>query len=212
MRWQHDLWINIIRAALGDTPNIVPLDYHLAFKNPCVSRYGATSPHLLKWVDTWNDGKPYEQQIKPFGFLMAFTARSGPLAKPKNPEVVDPTQRGRPPKLQKIKPIAPFDLDNMSAVSKAFDRDTGKAVCRDELKTYEEALAQFHLSTEDKFLNGDFVNVGETRRRHIVVSDLGLIGKEANKVGSSGEADPIAMAQVSYGNTEQLINQSKCKL
>lgn len=39
IRWQHDLWINIIRAALGDTPRIVYLDYHPAFQNPCVSRY-----------------------------------------------------------------------------------------------------------------------------------------------------------------------------
>jgi len=208
LRWQHDLWINIIHAALGDTPNIVPLDYHPAFKNPCVSRYGATSPHLLKWVDKWNDGKPYEQQIKPFGFLMSFTARSGPLAKLKAPEIVDPSQRGRPPKPQKTKPIAPFDLDNMSAVSKAFDRDTGDAASRCELKTYEEALAQFHLSTEDKFLNGNFVDVGETKRRHIVVSDIGLIGKEANKVGASGEADPVAVAQKLYGRYDNIVDST----
>ena len=199
IRWQHDLWINIIRAYLGDTPNVVRLDYHPAFRNPCVSRYGATSPHLLKWVEKWNAGKPYEQQIKPFGFLMSFTARSGPLAKPKTPEIVDPSQRGRPPKPKQIKPIAPFDLDSTSAVSNAFDRDTGEAICLGELKTYEEALAQFHLSTEDKFLNGDFVNIGETRRRHIFAACFGLIGKEANKVGASGEADPVAVAQASYG-------------
>lgn len=130
---------------------------------------------------------------------MSFTARTGVLGKSQAPEIVDPSQRGRPLKPKQIKPIAPFDLDNKSAVSKAFDRDTGDAVCRDELKTYEEALAQFHLSTEDKFLNGDFVDVGEIRRRHIVVSNVGLIGKEANKVGASGEADPVVVAQASYG-------------
>lgn len=138
---------------------------------------------------------------------MSFTARSGPLTKRKNPETVDPTQRGRPTKPIKIKPIAPFDLDSTSAVSKAFDRDTGDTVCRDELKTYEEALAQFHLSTEDKFLNGNFVDVGETKRRHVVVSNVGLIGKEANKVGASGEADPVAMAQASYEATNKIAFQ-----
>ena len=60
----------------------------------------------------------------------------------------------------------------------------------DALKTYAEALAQFHLSTEDKFENGDFTDIGATRRRHVYVESVGMIGKEANKVGAGGEADP----------------------
>jgi len=68
-------------------------------------------------------------------------------------------------------------------------------------------LAQFHLSTEDKFLNGDFGDQGETRRRHIRVQRVGLIGKEANKVGASGEADPVMKAQASYGTAKQPTHQ-----
>lgn len=53
-------------------------------------------------------------------------------------------------------------------------------------------LAQFHLRIGDKFENGDFADVGETRRRQILVESVGLIGKESNKVGASGEVDPIS--------------------
>ncbi|MGR3290395.1 MAG: hypothetical protein ACU0C9_04275 [Paracoccaceae bacterium] len=199
-RWQHDLWIKIIEAAMGPNPNQVSLDYHPAFSTPCMSRYGATSPNLLKWVETWNADKPYWEQIKPFGFMTSFTARSGPLEDRGEPSLVDPNRRGRPNKTEVPKPIAPFERNPETAVRLAFDRITGKPVQTSRLKTYAEALAQFHLSTEDKFENGDFWDVGETQRRHIHVDSVGLIGKEANKVGDSGQADPCVSAQAMYGS------------
>jgi len=200
-RWQHDLWIKIIEAALGTHPDQVKCNYHQAFQNPCLSRYGATSPKLLKWVDTWNGGRPYTDQIKPFGFLSSFTAKSGLLLETKPYEIVDPSRRGRPEKIQIPKPIAPYERDSQLAVSRAFDRATGRPVKASELKTYAEALAQFHLSTEDKFENADFTDFGETQRRHIHVENVALIGKEANKVGSGGEADPVVPAQSNYGSS-----------
>ncbi len=68
---------------------------------------------------------------------------------------------------------------------------TGEPVRADQLKTYAEVLAQYHLSSEDKFENGDFMDRGKTRRRHIRADNVTLIGKEANKVGDSGEAHPL---------------------
>jgi len=75
-------------------------------------------------------------------------------------------------------------------VEQAFCRETGTHVPVDALKTYAEVLAQFHLSTENKFENGGFNDTGQTLRRHILVASVGLIGKEANKVGENGEDDP----------------------
>ena len=40
------------------------LDWHPALQSPAVSRYTASSPHLLGWLNSWNAGKPYEEQIK----------------------------------------------------------------------------------------------------------------------------------------------------
>ena len=51
-RWQYDLWYMIIRAALDGHPDQVDLSYHDALKRPAVSRYGATTPALLKWFDS----------------------------------------------------------------------------------------------------------------------------------------------------------------
>ena len=101
---------------------------------------------------------------------------------------------GRPHKRAEPKPIAPYDSDPIAAVSKVFDRVTGKPVDPSQLKTYAEALAQYHLSPESKFENGRFLDRGRTERRHIVATEFVLIGKEANMVGESGEAVPIVAA------------------
>jgi len=60
--------------------------------------------------------------------------------------------------------------------------------------TYADVLAQYHLSPEHKFENGDHLDRGRTERRHIHATGFVWIGKEANQVGESGEADPIRSA------------------
>ena len=47
--------------------------------------------------------------------------------------------------------------------------------------TYTEALAQYHLRPESKFLNGDYCERGRTERRHVVATQIVHIGKESNK-------------------------------
>jgi hypothetical protein len=47
------------------------------------------------------------------------------------------------------------------------------------------------LSSEGKFENGQFLDHGRTERRHIVATYFILIGKEANRIGDSGETDPV---------------------
>lgn len=103
---------------------------------------------------------------------------------------VDPTKRGRPSKAPDPKPIAPFEADPAKAVAEAFDRVTGEAIRPGQLKTYAEALFNYHLSSEDKFENGEFLDRGKTARRHVRAAQVRLIGKEANKVEASGYANP----------------------
>jgi hypothetical protein len=147
---------------------------------------------LLAWLDQHNAGRAYEDQIRPFGFLLVFTAQSGVLADFPDLEscLVDGPRRGRPPKGEELKPIAPFDSDPARALWKVFECLTGQPVHAENLKTYAEVLAQYHLSSEDKFENGQFLDRGRTERRHVVATEFVLIGKEANRVGESGEADP----------------------
>jgi hypothetical protein len=89
------------------------------------------------------------------------------------------SQKGN--QLVSIKPVAPFEKDPKRVAKIAFDRLTGLAVSPKQLKTYQEALAQYHLHPEDKFLNGDYLNRGTTSRRHILATEIQYIGKESNK-------------------------------
>lgn len=193
-RWHHDLWVKIIQGAIDNVTDKVLLNWHSALSRPAAMRYSASSPQLLAWLDKWNAGKPYEQQIRPFGFMISYTARTGVFAEPPGASLVDTPVRGRPRKHHTPKPIAPYSRNQGRAVETVFDRLTGAPVAAEKLKTYQEALAQYHLSCEGKFANGEFLDSGRTIRRHVVATQLVLIGKEANRIGDSGEADPIAEA------------------
>ena len=129
-------------------------------------------------------------------------AKSGVLAAYPNLDscVVDAPQRGRPAKCEDPKnPIAPFDSDPARALTKVFDRLTGEAIHAEQLKTYADVLVQYHLSPECKFANGDHLDRGRTERRHVVGTGIVWIGKEANQIGESGEADPIVNAVQVFG-------------
>jgi hypothetical protein len=138
--------------------------------------------------------------VKPFNFLNAFQARlqlhlsdADQLAIPK---------RGRPRKQSLIKPVGPFDKNMRKAAQFAFDRETGNSVSTDSLMTYAEALAQYHLRPEAKFLNGDFFDRGRTERRHVFASQIIHIGKQANKWEERYFLGEDEDAEIEYGVDE----------
>lgn len=124
-------------------------------------------------------------------------ARSGVFAEPLHLEtcVVDEVKRGRPPKGADLKPIAPFHSDSGMASPNVFDRITREPIGPERLKTYVEVLCRYHLSSEDKFDNGRFLDRGRRKRRRVVASGIVLIGKEANRVVSS-RFDPYTAHQI----------------
>ena len=196
-RWQYDLWYMIIRAALDGHPDQVDLSYHDALKRPAVSRYGATTPTLLKWFEAFNAGRVYPEQVKPFNFLNAYHARA-------QFELPDAEQwakanRGRPKKQSDVKPVSPFNKNIREAAKAAFDRESGKPVAASLLMTYTEAVAQYHLRPESKFLNGDFCDRGRTERRHVVATQILHIGKEANKWEEQYFLGEDEDAEIEYG-------------
>jgi hypothetical protein len=69
----------------------------------------------------------------------------------------------------------------------------------DSLITYSEALAQYHLRPEAKFLNGDFFHRGRTERRHVIATQILHIGKEANKWEEQYFLGPDDDAEIEYG-------------
>lgn len=178
-RWHCDLWIEVVKAGLGQKPEMPRLDFHLAMNAPAVSRYGATAPELLRWFNHHNAKRPYQDQVKPFGFLLALRARQDWRS---NDAVIAQRRRGRSPKIELPKPVALFERDLAKVSAMAFDRESGQPVPADDLQTYLEAVAQYHLHPESKFLGGNHLDRGTTRRRHIQAVGIRHIGKEANEL------------------------------
>ena len=188
--WQHDHWWLIVTAALYGDSDRVNLAYHNTMSLPSISRYAATTPELLRWFKRHNDGLPYRDQVKPFGFLLNLSA--DPLA---SAETFDRKRKGRPRNAKAARPIAPFDRDPVIVALTAFDRDTGDRIPAEMLKTYAQSLAQYHLHPEAKFLRGGFVDHGTTARRHVSVKGVRHIGKESTdweeQMFLSLNADPV---------------------
>ncbi len=200
-RWQYDLWYLIVQAALAGHLQIVELDCLPGFDAVALSRYAATCPRLLHWFDTFNKGKPYAQQVRPFGFLNAYQARSAAQL-----NCVELDSRGGKHKRQQTaqspRAVSPFDPDPAVAVRHCFDRDTGETVTPELLKTYLQALVRYHLHPETKFIGGDYTEAGLLRRRHIRVPDVNgiqYIGKEANRWEERSLTGEDPEAQIRYG-------------
>ena len=70
--------------------------------------------------------------------------------------------------------------------------------------TYAEALAQYHLRPEVKFLNGDFCDRGRTERRHVIATQIIHIGKEANKWEERYFLGEDEDAEIEYGVDENM--------
>jgi hypothetical protein len=168
--WQQDFWLRIIMAA-DQGPHVHPDYSDLPYlSQPAISRYGATTPVLLRWFDRYNHGKAYHDQVKPLNFLLSMQTNE-----------TKPNLSAYKKKSEPIRPVAPFLKDPVKAVQQGFDRLTGDPLTPDRFKTYRESLAHYHLHPEDKFMNGEYLDHGFTQRRHIQVKTVQHIGKEANK-------------------------------
>jgi hypothetical protein len=203
-RWQYDLWYQIIVAALDGHPDQVDLDYHHSLNQPAASRYGATTPKLLRWFKTYNQNRSYRDQVKPFNFLLAFQASPALLVVDENYEIDAQPKKGPRPKICSApKPIAPYNTDIKRATQNCFDRETGKPISSKSLKTYREALAQYHLSPESKFLNGDYLDQKPTIRRYVEATSVHHIGKEANRWEEQFYLGFDEEEQIAYGVTPE---------
>jgi hypothetical protein len=174
--WEEDVWKRIITAALGDKPREVDYAFRREMLRPARSRYGATRPAVLDWFKRYNEGRPYPEQVKPFNFLLTFFSR-----RREDLAVDDPTH-DFDPRLDEIRPVAPFEKDSEKALKRIFDRnsETLAAVSRTWLRTVADVLRDYHRQPEYKFLGGGWNEDGVLRRRHVFVDTIEDIGKESD--------------------------------
>jgi hypothetical protein len=195
-RWQYDFWYRIARAALSGNPDRPDLSGLPNFEQPAASRYAATTTHLLRWFDQYNQGKPDAERVRPFNFMHMYHA--DPLADWegwREANGMDVSERSWEPPCV----IAPYDGDAKRAVKRCFDRDTGMPVPVTMLKSYWDAFAQYHLRPEAKRLNADYLDSGSTQRRHVQASRIVYIGKEANRWEEQSYLGIDPEAQITYG-------------
>ena len=164
---------------------------------------------LLRWFDKYNEGRP--ERVGPFNFLLSFQAQPD-----LDPAMEDQTSTAKPKRRRRTsgiwtpKPVAPYDKDNTKAAALCFDRETRKPVPIDRPKSYTEALAQYHLHPEMKFLNGDYIDRGATQRRHVRAIGIRFIGKEANHWEEQFFLGHSEDAQIEYGqdpNSAELFRE-----
>lgn len=194
-RWHSDLWWQIVRSAIAGDPNRVALSYHPALLAPSISRYGATTPELLRWFSGFNRQRAYRDQVRPFGFLLAMSCKFGSGGE----RIIDRDAKLLLGKGSRPKPIATFDRDFVKAAASAFDRDTASPIPLSALKSNAESLVQYHVQPESKFLNADYLDRGTTRRRHVRMTATRHIGKESNDWERQAVLGLSADAQPDYG-------------
>ncbi len=179
--WQEDLWKRIITSSEANGENdagyAIGLDTDDRLRSPVASRYAATTPALLNWFKSYNHGRPYEKQVRPFSFLLAMQSDRIDLRAPDDPEALAWWRRHK----RDPAPTAPYDRDPSRAAKLAFDRrHRDLRIPPRWLLSYADALSDYHLQPETKFFGGDKrVNSGRLERRHIIVTSAQLIGKEA---------------------------------
>ena len=174
--WEEDVWKQIISAALGDRPREVDYAFRREMLRPAHSRYGSTRPAVLNWFKRYNEGRPYAEQVKPFNFLLTFfTRRQEDVASEDLTHEFDP-------KLDDIRPVAPYEKDSEKALRRIFDRNSENMdrVSAKWLRTVADVLRDYHRQPEYKFLGGGWNEEGILRRRHILVDTIEDIGKESD--------------------------------
>src|SRR5208337_3199675 len=169
-------WKRIIVAALGDKPRQVDYDFRPEMLRPARSRYSATRPAVLDWFKRYNEGRPYAEQVKPFNFLLTYFAR-----RQEDVATEDPTHEWDP-KLEKMRPVAPFEKDSEKALKRIFDRNSESlaAAPKKWLRTVADVLRDYHRQPEYKFLGGGWNEEGFLRRRHVFAETIEDIGKESD--------------------------------
>src|SRR5258708_36321452 len=101
-------------------------------------------------LSLWGRFASYAEQVKPFNFLLTFFVR-----RQEDLATEDPTH-GFDPKLDEIRPVAPYEKDSEKALRRVFDRnsETLEAVPTKWLRTVADVLRDYHRQPEYKFLGG----------------------------------------------------------
>jgi len=178
--WISQIWLNIVRRALGLPTKALGFE-HL----PAVGRITVSSPAVMKPLENLNKGKKYADQIKPFNFLISCHVKAFG-----HPFRADPGQ---------FHLIAPYDPDprrwlqtrwidqysgneyGITTIGPTGDRYTAR------VKTYGEVIEEYEFHPESKCADSyghpcQKETRGLLQRRRITIDEIRFIGKESNSL------------------------------
>jgi hypothetical protein len=157
--WQADIWRDILMHHYGLMTSSDIREKYAQFY--AIARLTVSTSNILDRFKSLNEGKNWFYQIKPFNFfLVGFQV------------LID----GKKP----VKPLFPYTKDTQSIVHEPFiDYETG--VIKQGLQFWKPLSKTFlqYLDHAEHKCDGEF---GFLERRHIYVSDIIHIGKEANNI------------------------------
>jgi len=175
--WITETWMWLLRRELG-LPTLEPhwLD------RMALSRITISTPAVLAWFDTVNEGLPYAGRVKPANFMLV--AHPDPLdpsgAAPVAPYESDPTRW----------PNLPFTDrhtgQRIDITTDAYDGTPRPGVVR--VRTYRDVLVAYLAHPEAKSLAPDGRAVGRSTRGLVRVRPVRgvrparYVGKEANRI------------------------------
>ncbi|HEX2809223.1 MAG TPA: hypothetical protein VHN80_23915, partial [Kineosporiaceae bacterium] len=173
-----------IAAAMQDPHTPLPDWAHL----PAVSRISVSSITLWRPFRSWNRGKPWADQVKPFNFLLVADVDPfgfPPGADPARFRLIAP-YTDKPDEWDGLEWRNLYDPDGPT-YRITTDRDAPAEPDLAIVKSYGQVLREYRLHPEHKFSGPDGEACGRLtrgllRRRPVRVLDVRYIGKEANRL------------------------------
>ncbi|WP_321418435.1 DNA polymerase [uncultured Methanomethylovorans sp.] len=157
--WQAQIWEDILSLHYG---YITELDIEDKYSNLyAISRLTVSTSNVLSRFKKVNQGKTWDQQIKPFNFfLVGFQS-------------IEENDKA-------VKPLLPHSNNPQSVVYEPFiDYETGEIKQGSHyFKPLSKTIMQYVDHPESKF-DGD---IGILERKHVYVDGVIYIGKEANNI------------------------------
>jgi len=178
--WIAQTWMNIIRKALGLSAK------RLTFENcPAVGRITVSSPAVMLPLSKLNQGKKYEDQVKPFNFLLSCHVKQlgHPIGSdPEHFHLIAPYESDSKRWL-KIDWIDQYTGNKYGITTNHYYGDRRNAC----IKTYGDILIEYEFHPETKNADADGnpsgkQTIGLLQRRRVQIELIKYIGKESNSI------------------------------
>ena len=180
--WIGQVWERLVRRSMGLRAKPSPFA-----RTPAVGRVTVTSPALLRAFSDYNEGREFDEQIKPFNFLQS--CHIAPFGHPAGTTA------------QRFHLIAPYEKDSKNWLrapwldqysGKRYRIQTGESPSASlpgvaHVQSYADVIDAYEFHPEAKCATADGTVSGKQTkglhyRRHIIIDSITYIGKESNEL------------------------------